>query len=82
MPGFELFRWNKWVWGVFFILGLTVFSFVLVPMPSAWSRVNEPFALWVGLFIGYVIVALGVWLFVHLVNRRNARREKETAKSA
>jgi len=82
MPGFELFRWNKWVWGVFFVLGLTVFSFVLVPMPSAWSRVNEPFALWVGLFIGYVIVALAVWLFVHLVNRRTARREKETAKSA
>jgi len=51
-------------------------------MPSAWSRVNEPFALWVGLFIGYVIVALAVWLFVHLVNRRTARREKETAKSA
>gem|GEM_PF-3443586 len=82
MPGFELFRWNKWVWGVFFILGLTVFSFVLVPMPSAWSRVNEPFALWVGLFVGYVIVALAVWLVVHLVNRRNARREKEVAKSA
>mgnify|MGYP000461593911 CR=1 FL=1 len=82
MPGYELFRWNKWVWGVFFIIGLTVFSFVLVPMPSAWSSVNEPFALWIGLFIGYVLVAVIVWLTVHLLNRRRRRGEIAASNSA
>ena len=82
MPGFELFRWNKWAWGIFFVLGLTIFSFVLVPMPSAWSSVNEPFALWIALLLGYVLVAVAVWLGVHLINRRTRQREKSIAKSA
>ena len=85
MPGFELFRWNKWVWGVFFVIGLTVFSFVLVPMPTAWSTITEPFVLWIGLFLGYVVVALVVWLTVHLLNRRrvaNAGKENAATKSA
>lgn len=64
MTGYDIFSWNRIVWGVAYGLGLIGFFFVLMPMPFAWQGVPLELGVWVGLYLAYAVAAVAIWAFV------------------
>ena len=52
------------------------FFLVLMPMPFSWQTVPLSLWTWIGLYLLYVVVAIGVWLVV-----TRPRRKEPTAAS-
>jgi hypothetical protein len=64
MTGYDIFNWNRIVWGIAYGLGLIGFFFVLMPMPFAWQGVPLEVGVWVGLYLAYAVAAVAIWAFV------------------
>ncbi|MEO5533627.1 MAG: hypothetical protein ABIR17_00655 [Pseudolysinimonas sp.] len=64
MPGFEIYGWNRLLWGASYVVGLITFLLVLLPMPTSWKEVAISFWAWLGLFGLYAVAATAVWLVV------------------
>lgn len=69
LPGAAIYQWRKPVSIILFAAAMTLFMFVLVPLPSAWDTVNESFALWLSILLGYSALAIVVWAVVALTKR-------------
>jgi hypothetical protein len=74
MPGRMVFRWNKIVWGVSYVVVLALFLFILVPLPTAWSTISVPFWTWATVLGVYVVGALIFWGGFAIHNRITTRR--------
>jgi hypothetical protein len=84
LSGSALWQWKKWVWVVTYAAGLAAYSFVLVPMPTSWKEISQSLALWVGIFVSYVILAVGLWAYFRITTKADpsvsdARTRPETA---
>jgi hypothetical protein len=66
LSGSALWQWKKWAWVVTYAAGLAAYSFVLVPMPTSWKEISQSLALWVGIFISYAILAVGLWAYFRI----------------
>ncbi|MEO8093923.1 MAG: hypothetical protein ABI632_03215 [Pseudolysinimonas sp.] len=64
MTGFDIFSWNRLIWGVAYGIGLFGFFFVLMPAPFAWQGVPLQLGVWVGLYLVYAVAAVGIWAAV------------------
>jgi hypothetical protein len=64
MTGFDIFIWNRVIWGVAYGIGLFGFFFVLMPAPFAWQGVPLQLGAWVGLYLVYAVAAVGIWAAV------------------
>lgn len=64
MPGFEIYGWNRVVWGASYLIGLIAFLLVLLPMPTSWKEVAISLWAWLGLFVLYAVAATVAWLVV------------------
>jgi hypothetical protein len=78
MTGFDIFSWNRLVWGAAYAVGLIGFFFVLMPMPFAWQGVPLELGVWIGLYVLYAVIAVGIWAVV----TRPWDREKKAKKAA
>ncbi len=61
LDGGVLFGWNKWAWAGIYFLALALFFFILMPMPFSWGEIQTPLVTWVVLYLGYGLLAAGVW---------------------
>ena len=59
--GGALFAWKKRVWALCYGIGLFAFLVILLPLPFSWGEVAAPLAAWVGLYVAYAVLAIGVW---------------------
>ena len=59
--GGAIFAWKKRVWAVCYGIGLFSFFVILLPLPSSWGEVATPLATWIGLYVGYAVLAVAVW---------------------
>ena len=64
LVGREVWRWNRGIWAAAYAVGLVGFFLVLMPMPFSWQTVPLSLWTWIGLYLLYVVVAIGVWLAV------------------
>ena len=71
MPGASLFAWNRWLWGVTYVVGLTLFAVVLVPMPQSWDSVGVTLFSWATVFIAYCLLAALIWLVFTIASRNS-----------
>jgi hypothetical protein len=78
MAGYDVFRWNRVVWGIAYLVGLFGFFFVLMPMPFAWQGVPLELGVWVGLYLAYAIGAVAIWAAI----TRPWKQEKTPEKTA
>jgi hypothetical protein len=62
LTGFDIFSWNRWVWGGAYAIGLLGFFVVLMPLPFAWSGVHVNLVIWITVYIAYALFSVGVWL--------------------
>lgn len=76
LPGSLIFAWSKWRWAVVYLLGLTLFIFVLVPLPDSWSETGQTLGSWSLIIVAYGVFAVAVWgLFAWLGARRKVPNE-------
>ena len=66
LSGSTLWQWKRWVWVATYAVGLAAYSFVLVPLPMSWKEVSQPLALWIGVFLTYAILAVGLWAYFRI----------------
>ncbi len=59
--GGALFAWKKAVWALCYAIGLFSFFVILLPLPFSWGEVGAPLATWIGLYVAYAVLAVGVW---------------------
>lgn len=73
MPGSLVFRWSKVAWAITFGVAVTLFFFVLVPMPNSWSTVSIPFVTWIIALLAYVAFAVLLWAGFRFTRRKGSR---------
>lgn len=64
LAGHEVFRWNRWAWAGAYAAGLFAFTAVLMPVPFSWETVGVSLPVWIGAYLAYAIVAVGLWLWL------------------
>ncbi|MDQ2698990.1 MAG: hypothetical protein M3Y46_09375, partial [Actinomycetota bacterium] len=64
MSGHVVWEWSRRGWAIAYAIGLVGFFFVLMPMPFSWQAVDLGIAAWVGIFVVYAVVAVGLWLML------------------
>lgn len=79
--GGALFAWKKSVWALCYAIGLFSFFVILLPLPFSWSEVGTPLATWVGLYVAYAVLAVGVWAWFRFAPPRGATPAQTTAAS-
>ncbi len=79
MTGYDIFLWNRIVWGIAYAIGLIGFFFVLLPMPFAWQGVPLELGVWVGLYLLYAVIAVAIWAVVTRPWDRGKKAEKPAA---
>ena len=77
LVGREVWRWNRGIWAAAYAVGLVGFFLVLMPMPFSWQTVPLSLWTWIGLYLLYVVVAIGVWLVVTRPWRKEPAATKE-----
>lgn len=80
LPGAVIFAWSKVRWAVVYVLGLTLFMFVLVPLPESWSETGSTLASWSLVLVAYGVFAGALWaVFAVVANRHTRSREPNSA---
>jgi hypothetical protein len=82
MTGYDIFSWNRIVWGIAYAVGLIGFFFVLMPMPFAWQGVPLELGVWVGLYLVYAVAAVAIWAFITRPWDRGTPDDKPATKAA
>ena len=62
LTGFDIFSWNRWIWGAAYAVGLLGFFVVLMPLPFAWSGVHVNLVIWIAVYVAYGLFSIGLWL--------------------
>jgi hypothetical protein len=63
LTGYDVFSWNRWVWGVAYAVGLLGFFVVLMPLPFSWSGVHINLIVWIAVYLAYALAGVLAWLF-------------------
>lgn len=64
MPGRDVWRWNRWLWAVTYLVGSAAFLLALLPLPESWDAIGTEVWVWAAAFAAYAVVAVVVWLLV------------------
>jgi hypothetical protein len=64
LTGFDIFSWNRWVWGGAYGVGLLGFFVVLMPLPFSWTGVHINLIVWIAVYVAYGLAAVTAWLVV------------------
>jgi hypothetical protein len=78
LTGYDVFRWNRWVWGGAYAIGLLGFFVVLMPLPFSWAGVHVNLVVWIAVYVAYALASIVAWLVVV----RPWRREKASEATA
>ncbi|MEP6482091.1 MAG: hypothetical protein ABJA94_08810 [Rhodoglobus sp.] len=78
LAGYEVFSWNRWVWGASYAVGLFGFFLVLMPLPFSWQSVSLSIWVWVGIYLAYALAAVLAWLLIVRPWKREAATDTET----
>ncbi len=62
LTGYEVFAWKRWAWITAYAVGLLSFFLVLMPRPFSWAEVPLSIGAWIGIYLAYAAVAVGLWL--------------------
>lgn len=64
--GGTLFAWRKSVWAAAYVVGLSAFLLILLPLPSSWGTVQTPLAAWLAAYLGFALFAVAFWAYFRL----------------
>ncbi|WP_344755529.1 hypothetical protein [Leifsonella bigeumensis] len=82
VEGGAVFAWKKSAWALCYAIGLFSFFVILLPLPSGWGEVGAPLATWVGLYVAYAVLAIGVWAWFRFTAPRVAEPAAAPASGA
>lgn len=82
LAGYEVFSWNRLIWGASYAVGLFGFFLVLMPLPFSWQSVSLSIWVWVGIYLAYALFAVLAWLLIVRPWRHEAATEAESEPAA
>ncbi len=72
LDGGAIWAWNRWVWGAAYVVSLFAVLVIVLPLPASWGEIEGPTVVWLLLFAGYCVVAVGVWALFRFALRPKA----------
>lgn len=70
LDGAALWRWRRIVWVLSYFAVSALFLLVMVTVPGGTTPISGDFLRWVGLYVVFAVVAVGVWLIGVRVDHR------------
>lgn len=78
LDGGVVFAWKRWVWAIAYLVALTAFLLIVLPLPASWDDLTGTHLAWLVLFVAYCVLALAVWaIFRFWVQCRDRRSPDE-----
>jgi MFS family permease len=66
LEGQKLFEKSKVLWGALYLLATFIFVVAVVPWEGNWAELGTSLWTWVGIVVGFGIVATGVYLYFRI----------------
>ena len=66
LEGEKLFQKSKVVWGALYLLAVFIFVVAVVPWEGNWATLGSSLWAWIGIVVGFGIVATGIYLFFRI----------------
>ncbi|CAN5212902.1 hypothetical protein BH09ACT3_BH09ACT3_07120 [soil metagenome] len=63
LDGEPIFRYNKLLWGLSYLVAATSFVLVIALSSRSWGEIGEDLWLWVSVLGGFALVSFGVWAY-------------------
>jgi hypothetical protein len=69
LEGEKLFEKSKVVWGALYLLAVFIFVVAVVPWEGNWATLGSSLWAWIGIVVGFGVVATGIYLFFRIRTR-------------
>jgi MFS family permease len=66
LEGEKLYEKSKVLWGALYLLTVFIFVVAVVPWEGNWAELGSSLWTWIGIVVGFGIVATGVYLFFRI----------------
>jgi len=66
LEGEKLFEKSKVIWGSLYLLTVVIFVVAVVPWEGNWAELGSSLWTWIGIVVGFGIVATGVYLYFRI----------------
>jgi hypothetical protein len=66
LEGEKLFERSKLVWGALYLLAVFIFVVAVVPWEGNWATLGSSLWAWIGIVVGFGVVATGIYLFFRI----------------
>ncbi|MEY4000001.1 MAG: hypothetical protein RLZZ626_356 [Actinomycetota bacterium] len=70
LEGGHLWRHNKWLWAIIYLVACSAYTVALVSLPSSWNTITVSFGLWVATYVSYFVLAVAIWAYFRLTKDR------------
>lgn len=77
LPGKLLYTWNKTIWALTYLTSLTLFLFILLPLPTSWTTISSSLTTWALILGTYTLFAILLWTTFTLTRKRTENTEAE-----
>ncbi len=62
--GHVVWRWNRWLWAVAYLIAAAGFFLVLMPLPDSWQAIDVEIWAWAGAYVAFALGSVLIWLVV------------------
>ncbi len=66
LEGEKLYEKSKVLWGALYLLAVFIFVVAVVPWEGNWAQLGSSLWTWIGIVVGFGIVATGVYLYFRI----------------
>jgi len=66
LEGEKLYEKSKVLWGAFYLLAVFIFVVAVVPWEGNWAELGSTLWTWIGIVVGFGIVATGIYLYFRI----------------
>jgi len=66
LEGEKLYEKSKLLWGGLYLLAVFIFVVAVVPWEGNWAELGSSLWTWIGIVVGFGIVATGIYLYFRI----------------
>ncbi|MEO6533753.1 MAG: hypothetical protein ABIO06_09295 [Pseudolysinimonas sp.] len=78
LEGEKLYEKSKVIWGSFYLLAIVIFVVAVVPWEGNWAELGTSLWAWIGIVVGFGIVATGIYLYFRIRGHEEHEEHKLT----
>lgn len=78
LEGEKLYEKSKVLWGALYLLAVFIFVVAVVPWEGNWAELGTSLWAWIGIVVGFGIVATGIYLYFRIRGHEEHEEHKVT----